>query len=238
MYKKLRGVKMIEGINTISLEEKEVDMEKLEARRSFFYRGTKRVFDIFCALLGIVCMIPIALIVKIMYISTGDFKSIFYKHTRVGKFGKEFQLYKFRTMVPNSKEMLEEMLKNPVYKKQWDENKKIDNDPRITKAGKLLRKTSLDELPQMLNILKNEMSLIGPRPLVPGELDEHNGSHKIYEKVKPGITSWWASHGRSATTYEERLALEYYYVQNRSFWLDIKCIFATIKAVLMKTGAK
>lgn len=222
----------------MALREKEVDMKKVEARRSFFYRGSKRVFDVFCALIGIIFMVPIALIVKITYLLTGDFKSIFYKHTRVGKFGKEFQLYKFRTMVPDADKVLKKLLKDPKYKKQWDENKKIDNDPRITKAGKFLRKTSLDELPQMINILKNEMSLIGPRPLVPGELDEHNGNHRIYEKVKPGITSWWASHGRSATTYDERLALEYYYVQNRCFWLDIKCIFATIKAVIMKTGAK
>ncbi len=229
---------MIEGISAIAINEKSIDMDKVEARRSFFYRGSKRVFDIFCALLGLIFMLPIALIVKIMYICTGDFKSIFYTHTRVGKFGKEFKLYKFRTMVPNSKEMLEEMLKDPKYKKQWNKYKKIDNDPRITKAGSFLRKTSLDELPQMLNILKNDMSLIGPRPLIPGELDEHDGNHEIYEKVKPGITSWWASHGRSATTYEERLALEYYYVQNRSLWLDIKCIFATIKAVIFKTGAK
>lgn len=229
---------MAEGLEAIALDEKAIDMKKLLARRSFIYRFIKRTFDIFCALIGLICMIPISLVVKIMYICTGDFKSIFYTHTRVGKDGKEFQLYKFRTMVPNSKEMLEEMLKDPKYKKQWDENKKINNDPRITKAGKILRKTSLDELPQMLNVLKNEMSIIGPRPLVPGELDEHNGSHRIYETVKPGITSWWAAHGRSEITYEERLALEYYYIQNRSLWLDVKCFFATIKAVIAKTGAK
>lgn len=148
--KKIWGVNMIEGINAIAIEENDVDMEKLEARRSFFYRGTKRVFDLFCAMIGIICMIPIALVVKIIYMCTGDFKSIFYTHTRVGKYGKEFKLYKFRTMVPNSKEMLEEILKNPKYKEQWDRSKKIDNDPRITKAGNILRKTSLDELPQML----------------------------------------------------------------------------------------
>lgn len=229
---------MIDEMSAYALNEKAIDMEKLEVKRSFLYRGTKRVFDLICATLGVILLIPIAIIVKISYVCTGDFNSIFYTHTRVGKFGKEFQLFKFRTMVPNSKEMLEEMLKDPIYKKQWDENKKIDNDPRITKAGKILRKTSLDELPQFINVIFNEMSLIGPRPLIPGELDEHNGNHRIYEKVKPGITSWWAANGRSNTTYEERLALEYYYVQNRSLWLDIKCIFATIISVILKTGAK
>jgi len=229
---------MLEGINGVALTEDKIDMEKVNAKRSIFYIVTKRVFDIFCALLGLVCTLPIILIVKISYILTGDFKSIFYTHTRVGKDGKEFQLYKFRTMVPDAKERLEEMLKDPKYAKEWKLNQKFENDPRITKAGKFLRKTSLDELPQMINVLKNEMSLIGPRPLVPGELDDHKGNHEIYEKVKPGITSWWASHGRSATTYEDRLALEYFYVQYRSIMLDIKCLFATVKAVIMKTGAK
>ena len=229
---------MLSELDNLMIYEKTINMEKVQARRNFIYRGSKRVFDIFSALIGIICMLPIAIIVKLMYVATGDFSSIFYTHTRIGKFGKEFQLYKFRSMVHNSNEMLEEMLKDPKYKEEWDRNQKFENDPRITKVGKFLRKTSLDELPQMINILKNEMSLIGPRPLVPGELDAHNGNHAIYERVKPGITSWWACHGRSDINYDERLALEYYYVENRSLKLDIKCIFGTIKAVLLKTGAK
>ena len=205
-------------------------------RKVYFF--IKRTFDLITSIIGLICILPLVIIVKIMYVCTGDFKSVFYTHTRVGKNGKEFQMYKFRTMVPNAKEMLEEMLKDPKYKKEWEENQKIENDPRITKAGKILRKTSLDELPQMLNIVLNDMSLIGPRPLVPGELDAHKGNHEIYEKMKPGVTSWWASHGRSATTYKKRLELEYYYVQNCSLLLDIKCIIATIGAVISKTGAK
>lgn len=206
--------------------------------KNFFYLFVKRLFDIFCALIGMIILLPLAIFVKIIYMLTGDFKTIFYKQTRIGKNGKIFKLYKFRTMVPNADKVLKELLKKTKYKKEWDLNQKIENDPRITKMGKILRKTSLDEMPQFLNVLKNDMSLIGPRSLVPGELDSHKGNHEIYEAVKPGITSWWASHGRSATTYEERLNLEYYYVQNRSLLLDIKCVFATIKVVLMKTGAK
>lgn len=144
---------MLEGIANVSISEKEVDMKKVEARRTFFYRGTKRMFDICCALIGIICMIPIAIIVKIIYVCTGDFNSIFYTHTRIGKFGREFKLYKFRTMVPNSNEMLKELLKDPKYKKEWEENQKFENDPRVTAAGKILRKTSMDELPQMFNVL-------------------------------------------------------------------------------------
>ena len=229
---------MLEQYAGVALYEDAVDMKKVDEKRNIGYMAVKRVFDIFGALIGVIGMIILALPIKIMYVLTGDFKSIFYTHQRVGKNGKIFKMYKFRTMVPNSKQMLEEMLKDPKYKKEWDENQKFENDPRVTKAGKILRKTSLDELPQMLNVLLGDMSLIGARPLVPGELDKHDGNHRIYEKVRPGVTSWWACHGRSATTYEERLALEYYYVQNRSFMLDLKCIFATIKAVLMKTGAK
>lgn len=202
------------------------------------YFGIKRLFDILCSLLGVLVMIPVALITKICYLISGDTKSIFYTQKRIGKNGKFIYIYKFRSMVWNADEVLKELLKQPKYKKEWKENQKFENDPRITKIGKFLRKTSLDELPQFINVLKNDMSMIGPRPLVEGELDDHNGNHEIYERVKPGITGWWAANGRSATTYKKRLELEYYYVENCSLLLDIKCIFKTIKAVLFKTGAK
>lgn len=202
------------------------------------YFGIKRLFDILCSLLGVLVMIPVAIITKICYLISGDFRTIFYKQKRIGKNGKFIYIYKFRSMVWNADEVLKELLKQPKYKKEWKENQKFENDPRITKIGKFLRKTSLDELPQFINVLKNDMSMIGPRPLVEGELDDHNGNHEIYERVKPGITGWWAANGRSATTYKKRLELEYYYVENCSLLLDIKCIFKTIKAVLFKTGAK
>lgn len=222
---------MIEEIDVLESKEK-------SALSKFCYQFTKRSFDVVCSLLGCLVLLPIALVVKVMYMISGDFNSIFYTQKRIGKDGKEFNFYKFRTMVPNADEVLKKLLKQKKYKKQWESHHKIDNDPRITKIGKILRKTSLDELPQLINVLKSDMSLIGPRPLVPGELDEHKGNHKIYESVKPGITGWWASHGRSALTYQERLKLEYYYVQNQSLMLDIKCVFATVMAVLKKTGAK
>ena len=202
------------------------------------YFGIKRLFDILCSLLGVLVMIPVAIITKICYLISGDTKSIFYTQKRIGKNGKFIYIYKFRSMVWNADEVLKELLKQPKYKKEWKENQKFENDPRITKIGNFLRKTSLDELPQFINVLKNDMSMIGPRPLVEGELDDHNGNHDIYERVKPGITGWWAANGRSATTYKKRLELEYYYVENCSLLLDIKCIFKTIKAVLFKTGAK
>lgn len=215
----------------------------LEGTSSFSIRKTlyfiiKRLFDIICSLIGCLCLLPIALIVKISYLLSGDTKTIYYKQKRIGKNGKFIYIYKFRSMVVNADEVLKELLKDPKYKKEWDENQKFENDPRITKMGKILRKTSLDEVPQFINVLKGDLSLIGPRPLVEGELDAHNGNHEIYEAVKPGITGWWAANGRSATTYEKRLELEYYYVKHCSILLDIKCVFRTIKAVMFKTGAK
>lgn len=198
----------------------------------------KRIFDIICALIGCILMIPILIIVKISYILTGDFKSIIYAHTRIGKNGKEFRLYKFRSMVWNADEVLKELLKDKKYQKEWHKNHKLSNDPRITKIGNIIRKTSLDEMPQFVNVLLGDMSMIGPRPLVKGELDEHNGDHAIYESVRPGITGWWACNGRSATEYKKRLELEYYYCKNCSILLDIKCIFRTIVIVLSRTGAK
>lgn len=207
--------------------------------RKTMFLACKRSFDIFCSLIGLIMLLPISLIIKICYMVTGDFKSIFYTQKRIGKNGKFIYIYKFRSMVPNADEVLKELLKDPKYKKEWDKNQKLDDDPRITKIGKIINvKISLDEVPQFINVFKGDMSLIGPRPLVEGELDVHNGNHEIYEKVKPGITGWWACNGRSATDYDERLKLEYYYAENASLSLDIKCIFRTIKAVISRTGAK
>ena len=206
--------------------------------RTSIYLKVKRLFDIIFGILGIIALVPVTLIVLIVNVLNKDYSSVFYTHTRIGKNGKEFKLYKFRSMVPNADEVLKKLLKQKKYKKEWAENQKLENDPRITKIGKILRKTSLDELPQFINVLKGDMSLIGPRPLIKGELDEHNGNHAIYESVKPGITGWWACNGRSATTYEKRLELEYYYVKNISLLLDIKCVFLTIKAVIDRNGAK
>ncbi len=206
--------------------------------KKYAYLGIKRFFDIFFSLVGCIFLIPIYVVIKIANMASGDFSKVFYSQDRIGKNGKTFRLYKFRSMVPNADEVLKELLKDPKYKKEWKENQKFENDPRITKIGKFIRKTSIDELPQLINVFLGDISFIGPRPLVPGELDEHHGVHEIYEAVKPGITGWWACNGRSATTYDERLNLEYYYVKNKSLKLDIKCIFKTIVAVLKGDGAQ
>lgn len=198
----------------------------------------KRLFDIILSLIGCMFILPLMIIIKIINICNGDFHSIFYKQKRIGKNGKYIYIYKFRTMVYNADEVLKKLLKKPKYKKEWKANQKLNNDPRITKVGKILRKSSLDEVPQFINVLKGDMSIIGPRPLIYGELDEHNGNHELYESVRPGITGWWACNGRSCTTYEERLNLEYYYIQHRGFKMDLKCVFKTIMVVIGCKGAK
>ena len=201
------------------------------------YLFIKRCLDIILSLVGVVILIPISIIIKLGYILMGDEGNVIYTHKRIGKDGKEFQIYKFRTMVQNADVILEELLKDERYRKEWETSQKIENDPRITKWGRFLRESSLDELPQVINVLKGEMSIVGPRPLVEGELEAHDGL-ELYQKVKPGITGWWACHGRSDIDYPERLALEYYYVRNLSLKLDLLCIYKTIIAVITRHGAK
>lgn len=201
------------------------------------YQGFKRLVDIVFGLLGMLCLLPLMLLVKVSFLLTGDTKPIFYTQTRIGLNGQPFKMYKFRSMVWNAGEVLQELLKDPKYAKEWAENQKFENDPRITKMGAFLRKTSLDEVPQFLNVLKGDMSVIGPRPLVVGELEQHGGL-QLYNHVKPGITGWWGCNGRSNTTYEERLELEYYYVKNCSLYLDALCVIKTIVVILKRDGAK
>ena len=201
------------------------------------YYILKRVFDIVIAVTGFFILIPSMLGVKIAYFLSGDCHSIFFAQKRVGKNGKEFQMLKFRSMVFGAEKLLEEMLQDKQYLIEWSEKQKITDDPRITKVGRWLRNTSLDELPQLINVLVGDMSIVGPRPLVPGELEAHNGL-KLYQKAKPGLTGWWACNGRSNTNYQERLALEYFYIRNCSLCLDMICILKTISMVLRREGAK
>ena len=201
------------------------------------YIYLKRLFDIVISLVGMTVLIPLSIAAKVVFLLKGQNTTIFYRQERIGKDGKIIKIYKFRSMVVNADEMLEELLKEERYQKEWEENQKLEDDPRITKFGHFLRKTSLDELPQLINVLKGDMSLVGPRPLVEGELEAHGGS-KLYWKVKPGITGWWASHGRSDISYEERLEMEYYYIRNQSFRLDCICLLRTVMAVVSGKGAK
>ena len=207
--------------------------------KKYLYFGVKRLFDILIALIGCLFLLPIILIVKISYLLHKDFDSIFFRQKRIGKNGKEFNLYKFRSMVPNADEVLKELLKNDeAARKEYKVNKKLKNDPRVTSMGKILRVTSLDELPQFINIFKGEMSLIGNRPYLPREKKDMGLYYNDIIKTKPGLSGLWQVMGRSNTTFEERLKLEQYYSNNFGFRIDIKIFFKTFGVVIKNKGAK
>ena len=207
--------------------------------KSVMYHSSKRLFDIVCAIIGCIALLPIALVVKISYIVTGDFNSIFLVQKRIGQYGKEFNFYKFRSMVPNAEDMLIKILmENKDLAREYKINKKLKDDPRITKMGKILRKTSLDELPQMINVLKGEMAIIGNRPYLPREKEDMGEHFGNIVKTKPGITGYWQVSGRSDTTFEKRLELEETYSQYASFKMDAKIFFKTFEVVLGTKGAE
>ena len=221
--------------NSVNLQSACCDPQTMESNKAVYF-VTKRCLDIVFGILGCNILLPIAILVKIAYLLTGDTAPIIYSHKRIARYGKAFRMYKFRSMIPDADEMLLELLKDEANRHQWDENQKLDKDPRITTIGEFLRKSSLDEFPQFINVVKGDMSLVGPRPLAEGELEEHDGI-TIYNAVKPGITGWWACNGRSNVGYKERLDLEYYYVKNCSLRLDGLIICKTIMSVLSGDGA-
>ncbi len=201
------------------------------------YIVIKRLFDIVCSLIGCVLLIPITIFVKISYMLTGDFHTIFYSHERIGKNGKLFKLYKFRTMVPNADDVLKELLKDPKVEKEYNVNKKLKNDPRITKMGKYVRKFSIDETPQFINILLGHMAMIGNRPYLPREKKDMGKYYAEIVMSKPGLTGYWQTAGRNNVDFNSRLKLESYYSKHMSLWFDIKIFFKTFGVVLFGRGA-
>lgn len=217
-----------------------IDLEKNKVSvKEVGYLFIKRLFDIICGLLGIILLIPVTIIVKIVSMCNKDFASIFFSQNRIGKNGKEFKLYKFRSMVPNADEILFKTLEmDKVAAEEYKKNKKFKNDPRITKVGRVMRKLSIDELPQLINVLKGDMSMIGNRPYLPREKDDMGEYYKDIIKTKPGLTGYWQVNGRSDTTFNERLKLESFYSNHNSLVLDIKIFFKTFQVVLFGKGAK
>lgn len=199
-------------------------------------RILKRAFDIFGSLAIIIVLSPLLLYISRKVKKDGG--PAIYGHERIGKGGVPFKCLKFRSMVINSKEVLTALLESdPESKKEWDETFKLKNDPRITKIGGVLRRTSLDELPQLFNVLKGEMSLVGPRPIITAELERYNEEVEYYLLSKPGMTGLWQVSGRSDVDYETRVYLDAWYVKNWSMWNDIAILFKTISVVLRKDGA-
>ena len=199
------------------------------------YRIIKRILSILCSVISIIVLSPLFIIISLA-VKISSKGSVFFIHERIGFQGKKFKLIKFRTMVDNAEDMIASF--NPEQKKEWEENFKLKDDPRITKIGKFLRKTSLDELPQLINILKGDMSFVGPRPIVEDELSWYGDNKEKRLSVKPGLTGWWAVNGRSDIPYPERCDLELYYVDHFSFGLDLKIIIKTFGAIIKKDGAR
>lgn len=236
-------------IDSIALEQENdnkltkvlsIDKEKVGYKiKKATYYAVKKIFDIICALIGCLMLLPVSIITKISYLITGDKEPIFFTQKRIGKNGKEFNFYKFRTMIPNADEELKRILKeDKTLAKEYKQNKKMKHDPRITKMGKFLRKTSLDELPQFINVLKGDMSVIGNRPYLPKEKKDMGKYFDDIVSTKCGIVSYWAVMGRSDVSFKTRLKLEQYYSKHQSLKLDIKILFRTFKVVLLKKGAK
>ena len=199
------------------------------------YRVIKRILNLLCSFVGVIVLSPFFLIISLLIKVTSK-GPVFFVHERVGLNGKKFKLIKFRTMVNNAEEMIASF--SPEQKKEWEENYKLKDDPRITKIGKFLRRTSLDELPQLINILKGDMSIVGPRPVVDEELNWYGDKKDKLLSVKPGLTGWWAVNGRSNVPYPERCDLELYYVDHISFALDARIILKTLGAIIKKDGAR
>lgn len=199
----------------------------------------KRFVDFIGGLVGTIMLVPITAVVFVANKISHEDGPIFYTQERIGKDGKIFKMYKFRSMVVGADEKLFEYLKNnEEARKEYKKYKKLKNDPRITKMGKFLRKTSLDEFPQFINVLKGDMSLVGPRPYLPREKDDMG---RLYDKitlVKPGITGMWQVSGRSELTFKERLDMDVKYYYNWSLKTDVKLLLNTVKKVINRDGAR
>lgn len=221
-------------------EDEELEPLKIKIKkRNIINRFIKRTIDIIAGLVGIILLIPISIVVWILRIVKKENDGpMFYEHLRIGKNGKQFRMYKFRSMCMNADEKLKTYLeKNPEAKKEYRKYKKLKDDPRITKVGRILRETSLDEFPQFLNLLKGDMSLVGPRPYLPREKEDMGAYYEIITKVKPGITGPWQVTGRSKLKFEDRMKLDCEYIQKGTLKEDLQIVFKTIAKVVKKDGA-
>lgn len=213
---------------------KTIDAKDLVKRESKSYLFTKRAMDIVLSLFGIILLLPIFILIALLIKIEDGNGSVFFSQTRVGKNGKTFHMYKFRSMVSNAEELLEKLLEQneasgPLFK--------MKEDPRVTKIGRLLRKTSLDELPQLFNVLKGEMSLVGPRPALPREVQTYSLFERERLKVVPGLTCYWQVQGRSNLTFEQQVELDLKYINDRNALLDIKLVLKTIIVLFKSKGA-
>lgn len=206
------------------MEEKQLEIESESSMEFSLYEVIKRLIDVFCSFLGVLVLSPLFIIIAIIIKATSK-GPVFFSQKRVGKNGKEFYMYKFRSMVVNAEELKEKLaaqneMSGPMFK--------MKDDPRVTKVGKFIRKTSIDELPQLWNVLKGDMSLVGPRPSLPKEVAQFEEWMYRRLEVKPGLTCYWQVSGRNNIDFEDWMKLDIKYVDERSTWIDIKLIFKTV----------
>lgn len=206
-------------------------------KQNVFYYMMKRTIDILGASAGLILTLPVFVLISILYLFGENKGPVFFGQNRIGKNGKIFKMYKFRSMIVNAEQVLKNDKK--LYVKYLENSYKLEpeEDPRITKIGRFLRKTSLDELPQLINVLKGDMSLVGPRPVIEEELKEYNERLSEFLTVKPGVTGYWQICGRSDVGYPERADLEFYYIDHQGVKLDTKIIVNTVLLVITRKGA-
>jgi Undecaprenyl-phosphate galactose phosphotransferase WbaP len=212
----------------------------VEIKHNLLYpwaRRVKRTLDLVGVVVGGLLISPLVLSIVVL-IKLDSPGPTFYAHHRLGSGGRHFRCWKFRTMRADAESFLTELLQcNPTLRSEWERDHKLRSDPRVTRIGRLLRKTSLDELPQLWNVLRGEMSLVGPRPIVDAEITKYGEVYKLYQRVTPGISGLWQVNGRNHTGYEERVALDAYYVRNWSIWLDLVVLARTARSVVSSRGA-
>ena len=199
------------------------------------YKAVKRALDIVLSAAAILVLFPVMLLILVLIKLDSDGPAL-YVHNRIGKNGCRLPLYKFRSMYVGAETMISGF--TPEQKAEWEKNFKLENDPRITRVGRFLRKSSLDELPQLFNILLGDLSIVGPRPVVTEELERYGENSSKFLSVTPGLTGYWQAYARNNCTYETRMEMELYYVDNASLLWDIQIVFATFGAVITGRGAK
>jgi Undecaprenyl-phosphate galactose phosphotransferase WbaP len=240
-YKKVLIVPEMSALNSLSIRARDLSGSLILEVDHYLIRRVpqliKRGFDILCCGSLLLPLLPLLAITYLMVRYTSSGPAI-YAHRRLGRHGKAFSVYKFRTMVMNAEAVLQEHLEqNPELRQEWERDHKLRRDPRVTSVGRWLRKTSLDELPQLWNVLRGEMTLVGPRPIVEHEVLKYGESYRQYCRVIPGITGLWQISGRNNTSYGDRVRLDEYYVRNWSVSLDLYVLFRTLKTVLRGEGA-
>lgn len=222
---------------TASVPYKDVSIYKSKIKRKF-ESIVKRTVDIFGGIVGAIALIPLTLIIWIANFISGDRGPLFYSQERIGKDGKKFKMYKFRSMVIGADEKLKKYLEeNEEARLEYKKYKKMKEDPRVTKIGKFIRKTSLDEFPQFINVLKGDMSLVGPRPYLEREKEDMTYFYKYIVSCKPGVTGLWQVSGRSDVTFEDRMRMDMEYFRRNGLRVDVKILKKTVEKLLRKEGA-